>query len=82
LIIAQLEHVIPFVGVVKVDRTPTFPDLDKVCVIVTVVGGSVIGCDTDQRDCIEFSDVTQAFQVTAYGVPNVKSIVRVPVVAL
>ncbi len=83
LICVQLEHVIPPVGVVNVERIPTLPAFATlVCVWVTVTDGSVIGCDTDQRFCIVFWDVSQPFQVTATSVATVKFMVRVSVAAL
>ena len=65
LIRLQLEHAIPRVGVVSVERTPTVPDAATAWVLVTVAVGSVIGCDTDQSNVGVFSDTSQPFHVAA-----------------
>ena len=71
---------IPFVGVVSVERTPTVPDGDRVAVLVMGTGGLVMGCEMGKplRAVMVSPAVTQAFQVVADKLPTVKFMVRVP----
>ena len=77
---AKLEQVIPCFVVVSVESTPTFPALPTVAGVVTVIAGSVIGCDTENNGVTVFWEDSHAFQVAATGVARVKFIVSVPVV--
>ena len=45
---------IPFVGVVRVERTPTFPSLDRLVVLVMATGGFVIGWDIENSWIVVF----------------------------
>jgi hypothetical protein len=73
---------IPLVDVVSVERTPTVPSGDRLVVLVTVTGGFVIGCVTENKFAMLFRSVSQAFQVVADVFPTVKFMVRVLEVAL
>jgi hypothetical protein len=78
LIVCQLEQVMFWAAVVSIERTPTTAEGAKLVVLVTIVVGSVIGCDKDQRDVLPLRSTSQPFHFAAAGVPSVKSIVRVP----
>jgi hypothetical protein len=50
LTVTKLEQMIPLVGVVSVERTPTVPFGDSLVVLAMAFGGLVIGCDSENKD--------------------------------
>ena len=55
LTFTQLEHLMPFFAVLRVERIPTMPSLGNATALVTAFAGFVIGCDTEKRSCMSFS---------------------------